>query len=453
MADPSHAAPRDDSPGGDPFVRTRVEFQISAIVTAVGSSMAALATAFVVYDRSRSVMATAMIMVLAQVPVVVLAPKSTALLERFGSARIVLVASIARFVLTLFPVALAIVGELDVLSLLAWQFSLGIVHGLSGASTSTLTRQLAAPGRIPEFNAQLGRSRAVAALIGLLIGGVVLDRFGAAWVFGIDAVSFLGAPIVLVPVLSKLGSGHDRPRRLREGFATIRADDRLRAAMVVAGLIAFFAAPIGSLLPAIAHRVGSGSHLLSFLMAAFACGGLFVALLMRVLHDRSRWSVVSRVSSIIAGVGLVIIGITELVGGDGVGLYVLILVTLIPVGLSIAILAALLNALVQMGAPAEMRSPVLTAYGAVLSVAAPISGVLIGLIADVSEVWVPILILGASFEALALLGTQRRLFRRLEDLDPEMEARVRTTAANDATPHLHLVHLRSIHTEVVHPPV
>jgi MFS family permease len=453
MGEPSHAPSRDDSSGLDPFAITRIEFQISAIVTAVGSSMAALATAFVVYDRSRSVMATAMIMVLGRLPVVVLAPMSTALLERFGPARIVLVASITRFVLTLFPVALAIGGGLDVASLLAWQFALGIVHGVSGASTSSLTRQLAAPGRIPEFNAQLGRSRAIAALIGLLIGGVVLGRFGAAWVFGIDAISFLGAPIVLVPVLSNLGSGHDRPRRLREGFATIRADDRLRAAMVVAGIMAFFAAPIGSLLPAIAHRVGSGSHLLSFLMAAFACGGLFVALLMRILHDRSRWSVVSRVSSIIAGLGLVIIGITEWAGGHGSGLYVLVLVALIPVGLSIAILGALLNGLVQMGAPTEVRSPVLTAYGAVLSVAAPISGVVIGLIADVSAVWVPLLLLGVSFEALALLGTQRRLFRRLEDLDPEMEDRARSTFTVDPRAHLHLHHLGETAIEVVHPPV
>lgn len=436
----------------DPFVRTRTTYQIASVISAVGSAMGGLATAFVVYDRSRSVLATAMVLILGNLPTVALAPLSARLLERYGAAKVYSWGSLALCLVTFYPVILAASHHLTVATLFIWQFSCGIVYGLGGASSSMLTRRLAAPGRVPEFNAQLARARALATLLGLLLGGVVYEAFGPVWVFAFDALSYLGAPVVLIPMMGRLGPISSSRPKIAAGVTAIRSSIGLRAVVVAGGFIALLATPIGSLLPAIARQVGSSSHLLSYLMAAFAFGGLFVALVIRVLHDRSRWSVVSRTSVVVAGIGLLVISGLQRIGDDRWALFLATITTLVPIGLALAVMGAVIGSLVQLGAPAELRSPVLTFYGVVTSVVAPISGFAFGLLADATHIWVPLAVLGLSFLAFVALGTQRRLFRDLDQLD---DAR---PPVSDATLHTHagrtlagLIHLHGTTVELMHP--
>ncbi len=436
----------------DPFVHTRTNYQIVSVVSAVGSAMGGLATAFVVYDRSKSVLATAMVLILGNLPTVALAPVSARLLERYGSAKVYSWGSLALCLVTLYPAVLAATDRLTVAHLFIWQFSCGIVYGLGGASSSMLTRRLAAPGRVPEFNAQLGRARALATLLGLLLGGVVYEALGPVWVFTIDALSYLGAPVVLIPMMGRLGPLSQSRRKVGEGVQAIRESIGLRAVVVAGGFMALLAAPIGSLLPEIARKVGSSSHLLSFLMAAFAFGGLFVAFVIRVLHDRSRWSVVSRTSVVVAGIGLLLIAALQRTGDDRWVLFVATIVTLVPIGLALAVMGAVIGSLVQVGAPTELRSPVLTVYGVITSLVAPISGFAFGLLADKTHVWVPLAVLGVAFLAFVGLGTDRRLFRHLDQLDGGR------SATSDAVLHLHagrtlvgLFHLHCSTVELMHP--
>lgn len=401
----------------DPYARTRPRYRAAIVASTAGTSMAVLATTFAVYGLSQSVLATAIVLVLANIPMVLLASVSSALLHRFGAARVYSSCDIALFLVTMGLALLSFGGHLNVPVLFAWQLACGIALGISGASYSVLPHLLAAPGKVPEYNAELSQSRAVATLIGLLAGGLVIETIGTSWVFVLDALTFLTVPLALARVRGLHQSTPALPRRLRLAFAAIRGDDGLRSAVAAGGVMALLASPIGSLFPAMASRLGASSHLLSLQMAAFAVGGLFIALVVRRVRFTSRWSIVIRVSIVVGGAGLLALAYLELVEATGLLVEAVLLLILVAVGLAIALIGSVMSSLIQMGAPDERRTTVLTVYAMVIATVAVVSGVVVGLLTDLTMVWVSLAVLGILFELFAILGSGRRVLADIDRLE------------------------------------
>lgn len=413
----------------DPYGRTRVHYRVAIVASTTGTSMALLATTFAVYGLSRSVLATAVLLVIANIPMLGLAPVSSNLLHRYGAALVYSVCDLVLFVVTLGLALVSFAGNLNVLVLFLWQLVSGIVLGLSGASYSVLPHTLAAPGKVPEYNAQLAQSRAVASLIGLFAGSLVVETIGTSWVFVIDALSFLAVPLVLVRVWGLHMPAREHRPLLRQAVATIRGDAGLRAAMRIGGITALLVSPIGSLFPAMAGRLGANAHFLSLQMAAFAIGGLSIAWVVGAVHQRMRWSTVIRASIAIGGAGLITLAHLERIEARGYLGHAVILLMIATVGLAIALIGSVVLSLIQVGAPDEGRTSVLTVYGMVLAVLAVVSGVAVGLLADIAAVWVSLALIGLLLEGYVLLGTERRVFGDLDRIDERGEGTPATSLA------------------------
>lgn len=407
----------------DPYPRARPRYRVAIVVSTSGTSMAVLASTFAVYGLSNSILATALVLVLANIPMVLLGSVSAALLHRFGAARVYSACDVALFVVTVGLAALSFAGHLSVPVLFAWQLVCGSVLGLSGASYAVLPHTLAPPGKVPEYNAALSQARSIAALVGLVAGGFVIETVGTSWVFVLDALSFLAVPLALTGVRDRHEAAAAPAPRLRVAADAIIADRGLRAAAAAGALMVLLASPISSLLPAMADRLGASSHFLSAQMAAFAMGGLCIALVVRHVRRRSRWSRAIRAAVAVAGLGLLALAHLERVEASGWLVHATILVILAAAGLAVGLVGSVATAMVQLGAPDDRRSAVLTVYAMVAAVFAVGSGVAIGLLSDATAVWLALGVLGVLLEVFAVVGGRQRVFADLDRIEvPEQGA-------------------------------
>jgi predicted MFS family arabinose efflux permease len=133
-------------------------------------------------------------------------------------------------------------------------------------------------GAISLNSTQMNASR----VIGPAIAGVVFAAFGAAWVFGINAVTYLFAIVAIWRVQSPPSPPRDARgpqglRRLTEGFAVARRDPLVRRILITLVAFSFLCLPfIGQMPTLAAENLGMRPRSLAYglLYAAFGLGAV-----------------------------------------------------------------------------------------------------------------------------------------------------------------------------------
>jgi MFS family permease len=202
---------------------------------------------------------------------------------------------------------------------------------------------------------------------------------------------------------------------------------------VLAAVLNLAAWPVLSVLPAVAQDIDARAHVLGLLVGAFYAGAAAVSWAVGRLRRRFPYGRILFVGFL--GAGLLILGNAVLTAWRAPG-YDAVLVaglTLVPIGLAVALDSSLLQALVQLSTPEQDQAPVLVVYATVTTIVTPIGGLAIGAVADSTSLWGALGLCGAALTALALLlRTRLRVF---DDIGSQ-----RPLPAGHGH-HLHLMHL------------
>jgi predicted MFS family arabinose efflux permease len=162
----------------------------------------------------------------------------------------------------------------------------------------------------------------VAGLAGPLIGGALVSAVGAGACFAINALSYavMAGVVLTLPAVGPKAA--QAARRLRPALQLARratAEFRVLVALV---LFALLVGPLQELSPAIARDQGNGAHILGYLLAALAAGGLVGNFLIgRPDLERARRRMFSGIESIVFSATLIL-----LVASGGLGLAMLAIV-------------------------------------------------------------------------------------------------------------------------------
>ncbi len=363
----------------------RARYLRGAMVVHFGEYMAMLVTTYLVFHKTHSVAETGLILLCFNLPSVFLAGSATSISRRYGAARVDAWVNVTEGVWALFPATLAAVHHLNVPVLLAWVLGYGILEGLN-APNSYLVRQMLAPAhRLPELNSAYTRNVAIAAVFGLLVGGWIFVAVGPVWVFLLCALSEI--PEVLVFFATARLAANARhvqasSESIRDALTLLRSEPGLWAACRFA-VLCFFVASYTVTLPAIAERINANAETLSGLESLSLIGGILVALAVRRIHGRVRWSRVQRFCYFGAGIGLAAMATAEVIGGSHsrVADVVAFLAT-VPIGFAILMNTSIVTSVIQMGTPREKRASMYTLLALIPLVVGPVSQVLVGLLAD-----------------------------------------------------------------------
>lgn len=411
-------------PDGDPFARVRTWYLWSVFITGLGWGIIWLASSYIVYNQSQSVVVTGLLVACMSLPSIVLPAVATRLGGTWGGARLFVVRYWAMGLSLILPVVLSALGDLHVVGLLSWFLIAGIISGLSSPATGLVRRMIAAPGTLPELNAAATRQFAISQVIGLMLGGALYATVGATWIFVLGALSCVPSAWALRPLVGRDVSPvvTGSPERFRLAFDVRHHEAGLRAATRYTALCLL----IGSYtvtLPAIADLVGTNPLVLSLLQAASFAGGMFVAYATRRERGRIGWGTAQQIGLVASGLGLVVLAwATIMATGHTTRLLVVATAAIFVIGFAVSFNTSLYGSLVYFGTPEGGRTAFYTYYALVPMVVIPIGQLAIGAVADAASIGAAVGFAGVITLSLCLVSPRLASRRALDALGAAEQA-------------------------------
>jgi MFS family permease len=378
----------------------------------IGSAMAAVAVAYIAYRETESIVLTALVFSGNTLPFLFLVSLSSRLVTWTDIRYVLIAIDIGKMVVWSVAALLAGLGEIGYGLVVFVNFASGSLSALGAAGWPTVSERLAPPGRLPELSALFTAIPAGAAVAGALMGGFLIVLLGEAWVFALDALSYLpqiGALLLLAPIAAL-------PRRaggaVRNGLRSVARSSRLREAFLLAAALNLAAFPLLSMLPAMAHDIDSRGHVLGILTCAFYVGAALVVWATARLRRHFTYSRILFIGFFGAGLLLALHGAVTGWRSPGMDAVTVSLLSLLPLGLAVSLNSSLLQAIVLLACEDEDKAGVLALYGAIASVLMPLGGILLGVVADMLSPWA-----GAVGAGIVLTLVALALRRRLRVFD------------------------------------
>lgn len=274
-----------------------------------------VAVAWLTLQLTGSSLAVGSVLAAAAVPQAVLILLGGAMSDRFTPRTTMLAAGLARGLVMAVLAALTLAHSAQLWQLFASAVLVGATSAFFYPAGTSMLPRLVAPNQLEAGNALLNISRTAAILLGPAAAGVVVAATGPGSALAVDASGSILAGLVVV----LLPGGDGRSRRsqtnpltdVRDGLLAVWRDVPLRAALLVVGVLNFFAlGPIEVGLPALAYqRFSQGAVALGTTFAAWGIGSALgsLAAAARPAPRRFGWGMVGMVA--LLGVGVAATGI------------------------------------------------------------------------------------------------------------------------------------------------
>jgi MFS family permease len=349
-------------------------------VSLIGTWITRVATSWLVYRLTGSVLLLGLVGFAGQIPTLILAPFAGVLVDRWNRHRILVVTQVLSMLQSFALAGLSFAGIITVTDVLLLQAAQGIINAFDTPARQSFVVEMVEdradlPNAIALNSSMVNLSR----VIGPSIGGVIIAAAGEAWCFAIDGLSYvavIGSLLWMrVGVRRRVATTTKMRHELRDGFRYVTSFPPVRSALLLLALVSTMGMPYTVLMPAIARNVLHGdSHTLGFLMTASGCGALAGA-----FYLASRRSVIGlgrliAVAACTFGVGLVLFSLSRNL--------TLSLIVLPVAGGGMMVTMAATNTILQTIVEERLRGRVMSFYAMAFLGTAPIGSLISGVIAD-----------------------------------------------------------------------
>lgn len=192
-------------------------------------------------------------------------------------------------------------------------FCMGVGQSVFGPTYSAVLPDLVGPGNLAGAislnSAQMNGSR----VIGPAIGGMLFAQYGAAWVFSLNAITYLfviGALLsVRLPDVEASGADESRLHRLALGFRIARNRFPVGRCLVTMVVFSFLCLPFIGQMPVLADRnldIAARSTAYGWLYACFGLGAMLGALSVGTVFAQTPKETLVRVGMISFGLSLAV---------------------------------------------------------------------------------------------------------------------------------------------------
>jgi MFS family permease len=349
-------------------------------VSLIGTWITRVATSWLVYRLTGSVLLLGLVGFFGQVPTLILAPFAGVVVDRLNKHRILVVTQVLSMLQSFALAALAFSGIITVTHVLLLQAAQGIINAFdTPARQSYVVEMVGNRADLPNAIALNSSMVNLSRVVGPSIGGVIIAAVGEAWCFFIDGISYFAVILSLAamrvavrPRRSKVGKISEE---LREGFQYVRSFPPVRSALLLLALVSVMGMPYTVLMPAVASNVLHGdSHTLGFLMTASGTGALAGAFYLASRRSVLGLGKLIAIAACAFGVGLVLFGLSRNI--------VLSLVVLPVAGGGMMVTMASTNTVLQTIVEDRLRGRVMAFYGMAFLGSAPIGSLMAGVVAD-----------------------------------------------------------------------
>jgi MFS family permease len=326
----------------------------------MGTWAQSVAQGWTVYQLTGSELALGTIQFFASLPTLFLMVPAGALADRLPKRKVVTIAQTAMMLQAFALAALAATHALRV-----WQVAiLAACNGVANSFDAPARHAMAV--EMVEDRRDLANAVALnstifntARVVGPAVGGIILARFGAAWCFGLNGVSFLAVILALfsmrLPAVEPRLVTESVLEQVRVGVHYIWRDTRIRTMVLLVGVGQLFGFFYSVLMPAYAADVlRVGEEGLGNLNAAIGIGALAGSLMVASLSG-------SQEKALLLISGAFLFPIANLLFSASQSL-VLSMLWLALSGVGFVTQNTTINTLIQSAVPDELRGRVMAVY-------------------------------------------------------------------------------------------
>lgn len=288
---------------------------------------------------------------------------------------------------------------IEVWHIMAAAFVTGMGQAFGGPAYQALIPSLIDPEDLPNAVALMSIQFNLASVVGRPIGGFIFDRLGAAACFTVNAFTFLAVIFVLLLIhvrfVPKKTEAHVL-HSLKEGLGFVFRHHVLLALMVLSLATAFLAIPLMTLLPIFARETyGLDAQGYSLMGAVFGAGAIAGALLVAWLGNAPRKGRRTLFTQVALGVATLSFALST-------NLFVACFFAFLAGAFVLAVFA-MVNSLVQMLAPEELRGRIMSVQNTAFRGAMPLGNLASGTVAERFGAPLVVAFNGAAVAVIALL--------------------------------------------------
>jgi MFS family permease len=349
-------------------------------VSLIGTWITRIATSWLVYRLTGSVLLLGVVGFCGQIPTLLLAPFAGVLVDRWDRHRILVVTQALSLAQSAALAALTLAGIITVPHVLLLQIAQGVINAFDTPARQAFVSEMVEdradlPNAIALNSSMVNGSR----IIGPSIGGIVIAAVGEGWCFALDAVSYVAVIASLLAMRLERRPRAPRDTRMGEelatGFRYVTQFVPVRSALLLLSLVSVMGMPYTVLMPAISTNVlHGGPNTLGFLMTASGAGALGGALYLASRRSVLGLGRATAVAATTFGVGLAAFSLSRSLW--------LSLFLLPVVGAGMMVTMAATNTIIQTIVREELRGRVMAFYTMAFLGTAPIGSLLAGLAAD-----------------------------------------------------------------------
>jgi MFS family permease len=217
----------------------------------LGDQLAQVALAVLVYDRTRSPLATAAVYALTYLPSIVGGPLLAGLADRFARRGVMMTCDLIRATL----VAVMAVPGMPFWALCALVFFVVLLSAPFSAARAALLPEVLDGDRYVIGSALQNMTNQAVQMLGFAAGGAVIATMGPYRALALDAATFLGSALILISGVSRRPATHHDGAKpsmwtmTRAGATLVFGSRKLRTLVLFAWLCGFYILPEGIAVP------------------------------------------------------------------------------------------------------------------------------------------------------------------------------------------------------------
>lgn len=344
----------------------------------IGNWFQNVAAGIVVFQITGSNTLVGTVSVLQFLATLLLSPWSGALADRFDRRKLL---ALAQAISASGAVGLAIWVGLEgvdglpgVWPVFAASGVIGLGYAIGISAMNALIPALAEPDDLDDAIALNSASFTLARAVGPALAGLVVAALGAAWAFGINALTFLPLIIVLLLIRPRRVARSGGDGSVRAGLGYVRQRKVLLWLVLATLTVGWAGDPVNTLSPAYAEMFGQDETFVGMQVAAFGVGAAATSLAIGVLRSRLGLVAMTKAGVMLLGMGLL--------GYAAAPNEAVVLASLVLAGVGFLLGVTTTNSNMQRRLDEDMRGRVMALWSMAFLGSRPVAAIIDGGVAD-----------------------------------------------------------------------
>jgi predicted MFS family arabinose efflux permease len=329
-----------------------------ACLSSIGTFMQSVAQSWLVLQISGSARMLGLDAFLGNIPIFLFSLVGGVVADRVSRRRLLLGSQWVQLTCAFTLAGLWAAGVVKVWHILCLSFIVGTAQSFGGPAYSALVPTLVDKEDLPNAIALNSIQFNLARVIGPVLGGFALTKWGPTMCFSLNGISYIAVIISLLMLHMKFLSqrtGESILTGMKQGFGFIRKQGAMEALIVLAFCMTAFAFPMIIFLPVFAKNVfHGGPQTFTYMLASSGLGSVCGALIVAALGNVNNKGRIALLMLICMGSGMAGFAISKNL--------ILSCVLLFFSGAALLSAFAMISSLVQLITANEMRGRVMSVY-------------------------------------------------------------------------------------------